>query len=45
MPAWAMGKVSRNVHKEFAKDTYGVQNFITMSEPLCDEIVNELFPQ
>jgi len=42
---FSMGKVTQEVHKEFAKDTYGIQNFITMSEPLSDEMVNELFPQ
>ena len=42
---FSMGKVTPEVHKNFAKDTYGIQNFITMSEPLCDEIVQELFPQ
>ncbi len=42
---FCMGKVSEKIHHEFAKDTYGIQNFITMSEPLADEIVNQLFPQ
>lgn len=42
---FSMGKVSPKVHNDFAKDTYGIQNFITMSEPLDDEIVNQLFPQ
>lgn len=38
-------KVRSSLHKEYSKDTYGIQNFITMSEPLSDEIVNTMFPQ
>jgi gamma-glutamylputrescine oxidase len=39
-----MGKVTTDVHADYAKDTYGIQNFITMSEPLSDELVQNLFP-
>ncbi len=42
---FSIGKVTKDVHKDFAKDTYGIQNFITMSEPLSEEIVNDMFPQ
>jgi gamma-glutamylputrescine oxidase len=42
---FSVGKVTTDLHREFAKDTYGIQNFITMSEPLADTIVNQMFPQ
>ncbi len=42
---FAVGKVTKALHKEYEKDTYGIQNFITMSEPLSDETVNAMFPQ
>lgn len=42
---FAVGKVHKPLHAEFSKDTYGLQNFITMSEPLSDDIVNQMFPQ
>lgn len=38
-------KVRSSLHKEYSKDTYGIQNFITMSEPLSDEAVNTMFPK
>lgn len=42
---FTMGKVTPDVHREYAKDTYGIQNFITMSEPLSDDLVSQMFPQ
>jgi glycine/D-amino acid oxidase-like deaminating enzyme len=42
---FTVGKVQKELHKEYAKDTYWLQNFITMSEPLSDEIVNLMFPK
>jgi gamma-glutamylputrescine oxidase len=41
---FTMGKVTKDVHADYAKDTYGIQNFITMSEPLSDALVKQLFP-
>lgn len=42
---FAVWKVTESLHKEYEKDTYGIQNFITMSEPLSDEAVNSMFPK
>jgi hypothetical protein len=42
---FTVGKVQKELHNEYAKDTYWLQNFITMSEPLSDEIVNLMFPK
>lgn len=42
---FAVGKVPKKLHADFSKDTYGLQNFITMSEPLTEDIVNAMFPQ
>jgi hypothetical protein len=39
-----MGKVEKNIDSDTAKDTYGLQNFITISEPLPKELVETMLP-
>lgn len=41
---FAMGKVHKKVHKDYAKDTYGLQNFVTISQPLPQHVVDAMLP-
>lgn len=44
MAIFAMGKVHKDVHREHAKDTYWLQNFITISQPLPQDVVTKMLP-
>jgi gamma-glutamylputrescine oxidase len=38
------GKIAKNLSKDHAKQTYGIKNFLAISEPLSDEQIRHMMP-
>jgi gamma-glutamylputrescine oxidase len=41
---WCLGKTDRKLDKDKAANTYGIMNYITISEPLTEQQVRDIMP-